>query len=279
MARRSTRLRIGGTDTAWNSTPGNPSARPRRAVSGAAPLTSIERSSNEPPTEATRSIHLKVKAPPSKLREVTSGLAVNSRDSLGGAEVVSGPRKSRSKKAIVDESSEEDDEDEDAEGDVDDEELDDDAEGDDDDEEDADGDVDMEDVYDKPLPIPSAPKPPVTKPKVTIRRAEAASAAKSVEPGEMEDEDEDEELSDIESQDEEQADELGEDEEGGEDEVGDEEDAEGDDDIESGDETPMGSRGGTPDLSKLTRRQRAAYEEMDGSLMALSNGKSRLHSS
>ncbi|KAL9081457.1 MAG: hypothetical protein Q9157_000015 [Trypethelium eluteriae] len=270
--RRSTRLRIGGTDTPWARTPGNPSARPRRAPSGASSITSIERASNESPAEAARSIHLKVKAPPSKLREVTSGVSINSRDSLEGTEVVSGPRKSRSKKAIVEESSEDEDEDEDVEGDIDDEELDEDAEGDDDeDDEDADGDVDMEDVYEKSLPVPPAPKPSIARPKVTIRRANPSNGTKSIEDKEMEEEEEDEELSEMESQDEEQVDELGEDEEGVEDEEGDEEDAEGDDDIDSDDETPSGSRGGTPDLSKLTRRQRAAYEEMDGGLMALSN--------
>ncbi|KAI9684849.1 MAG: hypothetical protein M1822_005497 [Bathelium mastoideum] len=249
----------------------NSNTRARRIANAASPTASIERSSNEPPTEATRSIHLKVKAPPSKLREVTSGVAVNSRDSLDSAEVVSGPRKSRSKKAIVDESSEEDEEDEMAEGDDDDDELDDDAEGDDDDDdEDAEGDVDMEDIYEKPVHPPAPSQPTASRPKVTIRRAQTGSAAKAVGDKDLEGEDDDDELSEMESQDEEQVDELGEDEEGVEDEEGDEDDAEGDD-IDSDDETPMGSRGATPDLSKLTRRQRAAYEEMDGGLMALSN--------
>ena len=273
--RRSTRLRIGGTDTPWARTSGTPNARPRRVTSGAPPIASIERSSNEPPTEATRSIHLKVKAPPSKLREVTSGVAVSSRDSLDSAKAGNEPRKSRSKKAIVDESSEDDDEDEDAGGDDDEDEQDEDADGDEDDEdEDVDGDVDMEDAYPSPIHVLPQIKPIIAKPKVTIRRAEAHNSAKSVELKAAEEEDEDEELSEMESQDEDQVDELGEDEDGVEDEEGDEEDAEGDDDIDSEDETPMGSRSGTPDLSKLTRRQRAAYEEMGGGLMALSNGKS-----
>ncbi|KAI9688277.1 MAG: hypothetical protein M1820_010305 [Bogoriella megaspora] len=249
-----------------SGTSGASSTRPRRSNSGAS-QTTIERASNESQSEATRSIHLKVKAPPSKLREVTSGATINSRDTFDDTEVITGPRKSRSRKPIVEESSEED-EDEDAEGEDDEEEeQDEDAEGDEDDEEeDADGDVDMEDVYQKPLPIPVAPKATASKPKVTIRRPDISSVTKSVEEKEMEDDEDDESLSELGSQEGEQVDELGEDEEG----LEDEEDAEGDD-IDSDDETPMGSRGGTPDLSKLTRRQRAQFEAMDGGLMALSN--------
>ena len=94
----------------------------------------------------------------------------------------------------------------------------------------------------------------------------------------MED-DEDEELSDLESMDEDEEDatvtrKTGARVRGGDVTMKDEEDDEEDGDGESDDdETSLSmSRGDTPDLSKLTRRQRAAYEDLDGGLMALSNG-------
>ncbi|KAK5176473.1 hypothetical protein LTR16_011141, partial [Cryomyces antarcticus] len=80
----------------------------------------------------------------------------------------------------------------------------------------------------------------------------------------MADEDDDEELSELESQDEEDEEmDVGDDDDGIEaNEEGEELDSDMDGDA---------SRSQTPDLSKLTSRQRGRYEEADGGLMALSN--------
>ena len=90
------------------------------------------------------------------------------------------------------------------------------------------------------------------KPSVTVT-APPEGPLQSVEDKEMEDED-DEELSELDSNDEGLGEGEGEDEE--------EDTSNSDDD---------NSRSATPDLSKLTRRQRGYFEDNDASLMALSN--------
>jgi Ino eighty subunit 2 len=218
-----------------------------------------------------------VKADPKKLKEATSGsvpakrqAAVNSRDTFIGGEIVSGARSVR-KRAIVEESSEgeeDDDDDEEEEEEQDDSEEEEDAEGEDDedvegqdddeemvdDEEDAEGDED--DMMDDALPVPPRGRP-LPNPQVTVTPAKPLLSVEEKEMA-MDDDDDDEELS-----------ELDEDEElleGAEDELG-LGAAEGDEEME--DESDEGiSRSVTPDLSKLTRRQRAE----PGELMALSNG-------
>ncbi|KAH7064869.1 PAPA-1-like conserved region-domain-containing protein [Macrophomina phaseolina] len=254
------------------SHPTSASSRPRRAAAAPTSAT-IERTS---PEESRQSIHLTVKAAPSKLREATSGnsshprrtAGVNSRDSFVGGEIVVGQRSSRNKKTIVEETSEEElDEDELGDDDVEEDDDEDEEMADDDDADaDADEDVDMEDS----LP---APPPPAVKAKgkqqqkPSIKVSQAEREVPSVEAKEMameDDQSEDEELSELESDE-------------PEDEEGEEEDAEGeeddlDDELDSDEETPLsGSRAGTPDLSKLTRRQRAAFETYEGELIALSN--------
>lgn len=192
------------------------------------------------------------------------------------------------KKAIVEETSEEeedelaqDEEDGEAEEEEDGEEEEDDAEGDEDDDAEADEDVDMDDIP------PARPAPAATvkaggagglktKPAVTITPAKEDATA-SVEDKEMamgsdddeEEEEDDDDLSEPNSL---------------EDAAGVEEDAEGEledeemlEDDEEGaeadsddDETPASmSRSHTPDISKLTRRQRGDIEQ--GTLLALSN--------
>ena len=242
--------------------------------------------------------------PSSKLREATSGKkgaqTISERERLEPAEIVSGPRGSRAKKSYIvesesesEEEQDEEDEDEDAEGDEDEdleeeeeeeeeeevvpieeqigepERSDDDVspdEGNDVDEEeeeleeaadesadaDADGDddVDMEDESPMPAPTPAPKKVSsavLSKPSVTVTPAQTAPL-KSVEAKEMSmaDEDEDdEELSSIES---------------------DGEDME-QDDAEDGDAQSlgMGSRGSTPDVSKMTKRQRSRLDQVMGS--------------
>ncbi|TDZ40356.1 INO80 complex subunit 2 [Colletotrichum trifolii] len=263
--------------------------------------------SRDPPSSpGSEHLNLTVKVPSNKLREATTGrgrnstgnsIAVNSRGSFGDSEIVSGRRNRGPKKSYVVESdSEEEDEemedpnDEDADGDEDD--MDVDAEGDDD----AEGDADM----DTPA-APSTIKIQLPKPgKVTPRRPAAARVI------EDDDDDDEEELSEIEvsdpentmdmsidvggagddDDDDEEEDEDEEDAEGeDEDAEGDEEDAEGEEEeIEVADETQGldaeggeeldsedGSREGTPDLSKMTRRQRARFEDEPQQYMKLSD--------
>ncbi len=175
--------------------------------------------------------------------------------------------------------------DEDAEGEVvedEDDEMDVDAEGDEEDlgDDDADGDVDM----DTHLPTPSIK---ISKPAKSSGGAAKARNAHVVKgsgkaSAVLPVDEEDEELSDLDSQVDDTV------EVGGQD-VGDE-DAEGEleeDDVdmdaegeeievaeEDDDDDSAGSRAGTPDLSKMTRRQRARFEDQPQEYMKLSDGKS-----
>lgn len=271
------------------------SSRPRRGVAG--PSTTIERTST-PSDSSRQSIRLTVKAPPSKLRQVINGRDVDEDATSGNRPVRQGRRKAIVESSDEDMDSEqpndtygdEEEDEDDVDGEKSAEEEDDDmedAEGDDADE-DAEGeDVDMDDVPARPLPSARGRTAPVVKP--TVKVTPASTAAKPTVIPDDDDDDEDE-LSELDSQEEleeEDQDEEEEDEdaEGEEADAGDgdedmgEEDAEGDDDddLDSDDGTPASmSRSGTPDLSKLTRRQRAAFETHDGMLMALSNGMSAL---
>lgn len=264
------RLRNRSELTAQHSAAPNSASRPRRA---AASGTTIERSS--PDDARGASIRLTVKSDPKKLQQATRGPATTPRSGRhtilpDPAEIVSGPRQGR-KKAIVEESSDDEDEDEETPagyGDDDDEEEeisdDEDAEGEEDDEDmDAEGEED-EEMIDAPLPPPIrafAPKGKAAKPQVTVTPVQELP---SVEAKEMAmDDDDDDELSELDDEDAE-----------GEmdDEIG-EEDAEGEEDEDSDEDiSASASRGDTPDLSKLTRRQRGQFENVDGSLLALSNG-------
>ncbi len=174
---------------------------------------------------------------------------------------------------------------EDADGEIDEAEMDVDAEGEEDlGEEDADGDIDM-DV----TPVP--PSITVSKPSKSKRRGKnlptSKATAKST-PAKASvkfDDDDDDELSELESEAEEMdetvevAGEVGdeEDAEGEEDDMDGEdeeievvdEDAEGEEDLDSDD---GGSRAGTPDLSRMTARQRAKHGDIQ-EYMKLSDGK------
>lgn len=262
-----------------------------------------------PSSPGSEHLNLTVKVPANKLREATSrgrnstgnSISVNSRGSFGGSEIIAGKRNRGPKKSYVVESDseEEDDEDEemedpndeDADGDEDD--MDVDAEG----EDDADGDADMDTPAASTIKI-SLPKAG----KVTPRRPAAARVI------EDDDDDDEEELSEIEvsdpentmdmsidvggaGDDDEEEDEEDEEEDAEEDAEGEEEDAEGEEEdaegeeeeIEVADETQvadaegeedseLGSREGTPDLTKMTRRQRARFEEEPQQYMKLSDG-------
>ncbi|GIZ49472.1 hypothetical protein CKM354_001250200 [Cercospora kikuchii] len=226
------------------------------------------------PAAGKTSLRLTVKAPPSKLRQATSGSAIPPNpyaDNQSESDATPAPprraaRATRNPRTVVDHDSDEMDEDQDAEGEDEEEDAeasnDQDAMGNDDSEEDAEGEDDDVDMDDHPPPPVITRHPAPSKGKSqTIVSAPPAGTLKSVEAKEMEDDD-DEELSELDSQ---EDDEL---------EGNDEEDEEEDDEDES-DEDDENSRSATPDLSKLTKRQRGQFVESEGTetneLMALSN--------
>ena len=226
--------------------------------------------------DAKKSIRLTVKMPVNKLREATSGnkkkVAVNSRHVLEPAQILSGPRGSRAKRTIVEESDSEDvdDKDGDDEGEDEDEEDEDEVEEDEEDEEededdDAEEDVDMNDAP-PPAVVKPARAPPGPKPVVTVTPA-LEGKIKSVEAKETAAEDEDDdELSDLDSNEEQQEAETIEeiDMEDAEGEVDDGDEGDDGDLGDSDDEaTPAsGSRASTPDINKLTKRQRSRLDEV-----------------
>ncbi|OJJ47170.1 hypothetical protein ASPZODRAFT_132124 [Penicilliopsis zonata CBS 506.65] len=259
------------------SWPGNGSnistRRTRQSHVAVTPSVTVSRSPPDSPEEAKRSIHLTVKMPSSKLREVTGGgsrAAAQTKRSVNvftESPIVSGPRNSRSKKKIVevDTSDEDDLEEEDDDDDDDDDVEDEDAPGDEDDDLDADGDLDMDDV---------PPRPPISKRQARSNVTSVPAsrrAVKSVEAKEMELDDEDEEveededLSDLDSDgeggadDQEQSilpDDLA-DAPGEDDELDEEDEIDEDEGIDSDEATPAtGSRQSTPDYNRLTKRQR-----------------------
>lgn len=209
--------------------------------------------------------------PSSKLREVTSGSKRGSSSKNASTEdaVVTGPRSSRSKKKMVEVDTSDDDnlrdQEEDEVGDSED------APGEEDEDVDAEGDVDMDDAPPQPPASKKQGKPAVTATPAGDKPVKSVEA-KEMEIAEDDDDDDDEELSELESdaegepddqeetamQDEEMG-EGGEDEELEEEEEEEEEDDDDDDDDDddSDEATPATrSRGSTPEVSRLTKRQR-----------------------
>lgn len=238
------------------------------------------------PANGKTSLRLTVKAAPSKLRQATSGSQIASippnpyadasESDATPAPAVRTVRATRNPRTVVEpESDEEEDEEEeqdedegmDDEEDDEGEEQDEDAEGEDEELEDAEeSEEDAEDDEDEDMSdaiaVQEHPPPPIiktsnaagrSKPNVTVTAPEEG-AMKSVEEKEMDEEDDEQELSELDSNENEEE----------------EEEEEGDDDLDSDDDE--GSRSATPDLSKLTRRQRGIYEEEESTgLMSLSN--------
>lgn len=174
------------------------------------------------------------------------------------------------------------DEDEDAEGDL--EEMDIDAAG---DEEDAEGDIEMD--IPQPPPAITISKPvksaPAAKVKTSPLRASGRGVAvpvKHTAPRLLDDDDDDDELSELESEPEDVDMGLGDEDAEGDDEEIEDVDAEGDEievadeDAEGEEEEELdsedGSRAGTPDLSKLTARQRARLGDASHEYLKLSDG-------
>jgi Ino eighty subunit 2 len=289
------------------------SSRASRRSEGKSAAASVSRGPPSSPSDSNPHVHLTVKLPASKLRQATTSRPAppgrqSTRDSFSGGEIIEGKRNRSQKKSYVVETS--DDDEEDAPGEID-EEDDEDAEGEDDDmmdddEEDAEGEIVVDDTMDMdaegedddegdedaegedddmdmdiippPAPVIKVSKPSTkssssSKPRGAMKPAAAKASASQVKGSE----DDDEELSELESD----ADEI-------QDTVkvggGDEEDAEGedeemeeaepaeDDDLGSDED---GSQAETPDLTKMTKRQRARFEENgDAALMKLSDGRS-----
>ncbi|KAH7357107.1 PAPA-1-like conserved region-domain-containing protein [Rhexocercosporidium sp. MPI-PUGE-AT-0058] len=277
----------------------NESSRARRTTSeNVASMATVSRGPPSATSQSPASMRLTVKTSSSKLREATrssssgNSAATNARDPFIGGQIIEGKRARNVRKSYVlesDSDEEEDDEDEEMEevGDEDaeleeDEDEDMDAEDDGMGEEDAEGDIDME--VDVPPPPPvikvSRATGKATRDVITVKPPVAKGKVLPVEQKEMEDASDDEELSELDSDlgeevEEEEGMQTGneEDAEGEEEEieVEDEGEEEDDDSLDSDDETPAGgSRASTPDLNKLTKRQRARFEESDGGhLLAL----------
>src|SRR5271156_2229955 len=239
------------------------SSRPRRAaaasVNEAAP-SSVTVSRSNTPEARRRSIKLTVKLPSSKLREVMTDKHVKAlQDTLepGDYWKTDGQRRRRTQKSyVIPGPSDDDDEEQDEEND--------------DEEEEEDEDVDMDEpAHPKPpkIVLKQTPKsggklskptlivtPAPTGPLKSIEAKEADIDAEGDEAGD------DEELSELESDEEEEQEDngVGGDAEGEEEDMEEEEDADGDDvdiDIDSDGMTP-GSGTATPDLAKMTKRQR-----------------------
>lgn len=241
--------------------------------------------------------------PSNKLREATSGvvrdsITVNSRDRFDPSLIVTGPRGTRAKRAVIIDSGSEDDEDEEEEAeaeeedeDAEEEEEDDeeaadeeeagseeDAEGEEDDDADADGtseEIEVDAGGDTPMEDAAPPPPPIirmrgpaSKPTVTVTPA-TNGKLKSVEAKEMQanNSDDDEELSELESAMEGDEADGGEEDAEGEEVGDDDQDMDQDDeDIDSDADTPAaGSRASTPDVSKMTKRQRSRLDQVMGS--------------
>lgn len=263
--RRSTRTT--STTAAKESTQPYTRANRQRSPGSTRPSASIARPANGKQT----SLRLTVKAPPSKLRQATSGSDVSippnpyAADNASDSDATPQPstriaRATRNPRVVVEpESDEEEDEDEEMQdgGDQDEDGLS--GESGDEEDEDASGSEDELQANHPPPPVIQQIRPPGTvKPNVTVT-APPEGPVKSVEAKEMdeEDEDDDEELSELDSNEDELQDEEEDEEEGGE-------------GASDDDENDM-SRSATPDLSKLTRRQRGHFEEPDANLLALSN--------
>lgn len=256
------------------------SSRSRRTNPEPASSATVSRGPAPPQSGSPESMRFTVKTSSSKLREATRSspvpgpsVMVNSRDHFVGGEILEGKRNRKIRKSYVleSESEEEDEEMQDAEG-----EDDPDAEGEDEDL-DADGDVDM-DLQPSP-PTIQVSKATAGKTKIAVKEPPKIPTATVEQKDFGLSDDDDDELSELDSD-------LGEEiEEEEAIQSGNDEDAEGEDEeieaaveeeeLDSDDETPANeSRASTPDLNKLTRRQRARFDDAaSGYLMALPDGR------
>ncbi|EFE35908.1 uncharacterized protein ARB_04842 [Trichophyton benhamiae CBS 112371] len=264
---RSLRSRAGVTKLTMNADSIGATLRSRRSTrnrSTTITTVTVSRSPSTSPEGRRKSIRLTVKMPASKLREVTNGEddLDKPRNIFTENVIMTGPRNSRSKRKVVEVDSDEDDDPSDI-GDEEDEEDDEiDAEGDSDLDADGEPDIDAEgdiDMDDAP-PVSPIAKQAASRPTVTVTPAAATKVRKTDSRATLEDdddeEDEEEGLSELESDND-----IG----GQDDTLGletndDEPEEEEDEEDESDEELMGGSRSSTPDLSKMTRRQRGRIE-------------------
>ena len=252
----------------------------RRTRSNSRQPITVARADSGSPDDNKKSIRLTVKMPSSKLRAATSGAgngnSISAKEKLEPAEIVNGPRASRGKKSYVMESSseEEDDEEEDevAASDVEDDiEEDEDAEG---ETEEAEEEEDVE-MEEPPVPPPKLKVTgPASRPKVKVLPAPKSKSVE-VKGTEMAGE---EELSDLETGGEEA--DVGEEDAEGDDMGGDPELAPEDEGSDSDIEASRSnrSRGSTPDVSKMTKRQKSRLDQvMGGDFLALPMGTVENH--
>ena len=271
-------------------------SRSRRTTSDHVSMATVSRGPAPPSSRSPQSMRLTVKTSSSKLREATrasaaaQSLSVNSRDQFIGGEILEGKRARNVRKSYVLESDSEEEEDvemedvgdDDAGGESVEEEDDEDMDAEDDGlgDEDAEGEIDID--IPPPPPIIKISKAQSGKQTITAKPPTKVDH-KTVEQKEVElgSDDDDEELSELESElgdevEEEEGMQTGneEDAEGEEEEI-EVEEAEDDEELDSDDDTQMdGSRATTPDLNKLTKRQRARLEQGgSGHLLALPDGK------
>ena len=227
---------------------------------------------DDPDSADDSHLDMTVKVGSGKLRQATRGNGRRS-DAFEGGEIVQGKRDRGGKKKYVVDSSPDEDEEEEEEAQIDEDEDDDmddgeeDAEGEDDmdvdaegeEEEDAEGDIDMD-------------LPPATGTTIKISRSSNSKPSRPAATSRVvPDDDDDDELSDPADSD------VGDQTLGvGEDEG--DEDAEGEEIEVAGVEQELdseedGSQDEEPDLTKMTKRQRARFEDTEHEYMKLSDGK------
>ncbi|EFQ99245.1 hypothetical protein MGYG_02258 [Nannizzia gypsea CBS 118893] len=263
---RSLRSRAGVTKLTMDTGSTGATSRPRRSTRNSSTriaTVTLSRSPSTSPEGRRKPIRLTVKMPGSKLREVTNGEDGfdKPRNIFTENVIMTGPRNSRSKRKVVEVDSDEDDDPSEI-GDEEDEEDDEiDAEGDSDLDADGEPDIDAEgdiDMDDAP-PVSPIAKQAATRPTVTVTPAATAKARKADSRAALEDDEEDDEeegLSELESDN----DIGGQDDTMGLETNDDEPEDEEDEEDESDEELMGGSRSSTPDLSKMTRRQRGRIE-------------------
>lgn len=274
---RSLRSRAGVTKLTMDADSIGAALRTRRSTSNRSTTittVTVSRSPSTSPEGRRKSIRLTVKMPASKLREVTNGEddLDKPRNIFTENVIMTGPRNSRSKRKVVEVDSDEDDDPSDI-GDEEDEEDDEiDAEGDSDLDADGEPDIDAEgdiDMDDAP-PVSPIAKQAASRPTVTVTPAAATKVRKTDSRAALEDEEEEDEeegLSELESDN----DIGGQDDTLGIESNDDEPEEEEDEEDESDEELMGGSRSSTPDLSKMTRRQRGRIE-LGGDFLQLPMG-------
>ncbi|KAI1433045.1 hypothetical protein GGR50DRAFT_696431 [Xylaria sp. CBS 124048] len=284
------------------------SSRGSRRSEGKSAAASITRGPPSSPPNSNAHIHLTVKLPASKLRQATSSRAVQPgrqapRDSPSAGEIIEGKRNRTKKKSYVVETSDDDeDEDEDDAGGADedgdeDSEVDDDEMMEEEEEQDAEGEIVVDDTMEidadedegegdedaegededmdtstvpPPAPVIKVSKPPTKAPaktRMTMKTSATRAAASHVKDSD------DEELSELESDPDDIQDTVkvggaDEDAEGEDEEMEEAEAADEDANLGSDDD---GSRAETPDLTRMTKRQRARFVEDGDALMKLSD--------